>query len=96
MDADIYLSVGGRRRVLESRHVHEDGTVLAVKVIQEGREGLVEPAVPADVAVTGRFGGHPQRNPTLGGVADRTLLTAHAVAAAAEARGADNQRQLQN
>lgn len=94
--ADIYLSVGGGRRVLEGRHIHKDGTVLAVEVIQERREGLVQPTVPSDVTVAGGFGGHPQRHPTLGGVADRALLTAHAVAAAAQTRRADNQRQLQD
>lgn len=91
-----YLGVGGRRRELEGRRVHEDGTVLAIEVIQEGREGLVQPAVSGDVAVAGGVGGHPQGHPALGGVADRALLTAHAVAAAAQASRADDQRQLQD
>lgn len=81
---------------LEARRVHEDGAVVALHVVQQGREGLVQANVLGDVAVAGGVGGHTQRHPALGGGADRAVVAAHAAAAAAEAGGADNQRQLQD
>lgn len=81
---------------MEDRRAHEDGTVVAVEVVQEGREGLVQAAVAGHVTVARRLGGHPEGHPALGGGAGRTVLAAHAVAAAAQTGGPDDQRQLQD
>lgn len=93
---ETYLGVGRGRRVLEDRVVHEDGAVVAVKVVQQRCERLVQANVAADVAVAGRLRGHAQGHPALRGVADRALLAAHAVAAAAQASRADDQGQFQH
>ena len=79
--------------------VHEDGAVVAVVVVQQGREGLVQAHVAPHVAVAGRRRGHAQRHPAVGSVAHRAVLAAHAVGATAEAvvrHGTDDQGQLQD
>lgn len=91
-----YLIVCRRWWECEGWDIHEDGAVVAVEVVQERREGLVQAAVTGDVAIAGRLRGHPEGYPALGGVANRTLLAAHAVATAAQASSPNNQRQLQD
>lgn len=93
---DAYLGVCRGRGVLEDWSVHEDGTLITVNIIQKGRERLVQAAVAADVTVAGRLGRHPEGHPALGCIADRTLLAAHTVAAAAQACSPDDQRKLQD
>lgn len=84
------------------RRAHEDGAVVAVEVVQQRRERLVEAHVARDVAVAGRRRGHAQRDPAVGGVAHAAVLAdlaAHAVGAAAQAvvgHRADHQRELQD
>ena len=96
MQTETYLIVCRRWWECEGWDIHEDGAVVAIKVVQERREGLVQATVTGDVAVAGRLRGHPQGHPALGGVANRTLLAAHAVATAAQTSSPDNQRQLQD
>lgn len=87
---DAYLSVRRKWWELEGRGVHKDGAPVTVKVVQERREGLFQAKVAADVRVAGRLGGQPEGHPALGSVADRPLLAAHTVAAAAQTGGTDD------
>lgn len=93
---DTYLSVCRGRRVLEDWSVHENGTLITVNIVQKGRKWLVQAAVAADVTVAGRLRWHPEGHPALGCIADRTLLAAHTVTAAAQTSSPNNQRKLQN
>lgn len=92
----FHLSVCWGRRELEGWDIHEDRAVITIKVVQEWREGLVQAAVTGDITVAGRLRRHPKGHPALGGIADRTLLAAHTVAAAAQTSSPNDQRQLQD
>lgn len=79
---------------------HEDGAIvfITIKIVQQGREWLVQANVARHVAVAGGCGGHAQRHPAVGSVAHRAVLAAHAVGAAAKTAGvaADDQGQFQD
>lgn len=94
---ETHLCVRWKWREGELWTVHEDGTVPSIVIVQQRRERLVKADITRYIAVAWRTRGrHAQRHPAVGGCA---LLTAHAVAAAAEptvGHRANDQGELQD
>lgn len=97
---DTHLRISREWRELELGCTHEDGTVSTIIVIQQRSERLVYAAVACNVAVAW-WGGwwHSQGHPAIRCIADRTILTAHAVGPATKTivgHCSNDQGQLQN
>lgn len=69
---------------------HEDRAVVLINVIQQRCERLIK------VTVTGWSWWHSQGHPTQGGVANWSILTAHAAGATPEASCSNDQGQLED